>query len=488
MDAMTSSGTPALSRIDAALGDGIEAAVRTKHRMRLRRLGHAHVFESTEDRWASGDPPPRSGCELEMLIDGAQAFPRIAQAIQEARESVHITGWHVAPYFELERGTQPTVLGELLAEAAQRLDVRVLVWAGSPLPVFHPTRREVADGIRTLTRRTKIRCEPDPREHPFHCHHEKTVTIDGRLAFVGGIDMTDQAGDRFDTSAHEARRRLGWHDVGTQLRGPAVADVAAHFNLRWQELTGDALPDAGDLDEVGSHTVQVVRTVSDGMYDRLPHGEFRILEAYTRALRQAREFIYLENQFLWSPEIVDILADKLTSPPTPSFRLVILLPARANNGQDDTRGQLGVLEEADAGAGRMTAVTLRSRTGERDDRLYVHAKVGIVDDRWLTVGSANLNSHSLFNDTEMNVVTDDRALARDTRVRLWSEHLEVEPSAIAQREPASVVDEFWRPIAFEQLRRLRGGHPATHRLLALPGVSRRSRRLLGPLAGLVDDG
>ena len=44
--------------------------------------------------------------------------------------------------------------------------------------------------------------------------------IDDELAFVGGIDMTDLAGDRFDLSAHPARRRLGWHDVGTRLRGP----------------------------------------------------------------------------------------------------------------------------------------------------------------------------------------------------------------------------------------------------------------------------
>jgi phosphatidylserine/phosphatidylglycerophosphate/cardiolipin synthase-like enzyme len=47
--------------------------------------------------------------------------------------------------------------------------------------------------------------------------------------------------------------------------------------------------------------------------------------------------------------------------------------------------------------------------------LYVHAKVGIVDDRWLTVGSANLNAHSLLNDTEMNVCSDHPELARHTR-------------------------------------------------------------------------
>ena len=86
-------------------------------------------------------------------------------------------------------------------------------------------------------------------------------------------------------------------------------------------------------------------------------------------------------------------------------------------------------------------------SGTRDDRLYVHAKVGVVDDKWLTIGSANLNAHSLLNDTEMNVVTDNEALARDTRLRLWAEHLEVDKEAIADDEPSTVIDERWRPIA-----------------------------------------
>jgi phosphatidylserine/phosphatidylglycerophosphate/cardiolipin synthase-like enzyme len=64
------------------------------------------------------------------------------------------------------------------------------------------------------------------------------VAIDGELAFVGGIDMTDDAGDRFDTQEHQARRELGWDDVATRLPGPAVADVAEHFRMRWRELTG----------------------------------------------------------------------------------------------------------------------------------------------------------------------------------------------------------------------------------------------------------
>ena len=475
--------------MDRLVGDRVEAAVRAKHAWRLRRLGWTHVLTPPDDGlWATGDPAPRERCSLDVLVDGAAAFPAIAEAIANARDHVHVTGWHVAPYFELMRGARPAVLGELLAEAAERIDVRVLVWAGAPVPAFHPTRKEVREAVEKLTRGTRIRCEPDPREHPFHCHHEKTVIIDGEVAFVGGIDMTDYAGDRFDTSDHPARRRLGWHDVGTRVRGPAVLDVHDHFALRWRELSGEQLERPPAPAPAGESTVQVVRTIAENMYEAIPRGEFRVLESYVRAIRSAQRLVYLENQFLWSPEVVDLLADKLRRPPCEEFRVVVVLPARANNGHDDTMGQLGVLVGADDNAGRLLAATIRSRTGHRDDRLYVHAKVGIVDDRWLTVGSANLNAHSLLNDTEMNVVTDDAGLARATRLRLWSEHLEVDVDAIAGEEPHVTVDQRWRPVAFEQLERRDAGEPPTHRLLALPGVSRRSRRLLGPLIGLVDDG
>jgi phosphatidylserine/phosphatidylglycerophosphate/cardiolipin synthase-like enzyme len=235
-------------------------------------------------------------------------------------------------------------------------------------------------------------------------------------------------------------------------------------------------------------TVQVVRTVSEDMYDAVPRGDFRIMEAYLRAIEAAEDYIYLESQFLWSPEIVDALVAKIRRPPSPRFRIVVLLPARANNGQDDTKGQLAVLVDADDTHRHFLAATIRSLTGDRDDPLYVHAKVGIVDDRWLTIGSANLNSHSLFNDTEMNVVTDDAELARGTRERLWAEHLELTLPEVEGIDPTTLVDERWRPIAGEQLRRRETGLRPSHRLIALPGVSKRSRRLLGPLQELVDDG
>jgi len=130
---------------------------------------------------------------------------------------------------------------------------------------------------------------------------------------------------------------------------------------------------------------------------------------------------------------------------------------------------------------------LRARAARPAAGLRAREEIGIVDDRWLTRGSANLNEHSLFNDTEVNVVTCDAQIARETRLRLWSEHLD-RPAREISGPPARVVDEVWKPIAAEQARRRKAGEPQTHRLSLLPGVSRHTRRLLGPVNGLLVDG
>jgi phosphatidylserine/phosphatidylglycerophosphate/cardiolipin synthase-like enzyme len=478
-----------VERVDGWVGDRIERATGRHHRRRLKRVGRSDQLDppAGSSLWAAGDPPPRPGGALDVLIDGGEALPRLADALSGARSHVHIAGWHLTPAFGLTRDDRASRLRDLLGDLAERIDVRVLLWAGAPVRFFTPARGAVRGVRDELLRGTRVRCALDSRERPMHCHHEKLVIIDGEVAFVGGIDLTSLGGDRFDTSDHPMHGRLGWHDASSRVRGPAVGDVAAHFAARWRETTGDLVEPTPPPAGAGDVELQVVRTVPDKVYDFLPQGDFRIVEAYTRALRSARRLVYLENQFLWSPQAVEILADKLREPPGDDFRVVVVLPAKPNNGADTTRGQLGVLAAADDGAGRFLATTLSTRSGGISGPLYVHAKIGIVDDAWLTVGSANLNEHSFFNDSEMNVVTCDHRLARETRLRLWAEHLERAVEGVSG-DPTRVIDELWRPIALEQLERRRRGEPLTHRLQELPGVSRRSMALLGPLHGLFVDG
>jgi phosphatidylserine/phosphatidylglycerophosphate/cardiolipin synthase-like enzyme len=474
--------------VDKAIGNAAERLVRAHHARRLHRIGWERALDPPDGAlWAAGEPPPRSGCSVEVLVDGSAALPRLARELAAARSHVHLAGWFVSPEFALTRGGESPGLRELLARVAERVSVRVLLWAGSPLPLFHPDRHDV-DGVRhALTFGTKIEVATDAKERPMHCHHEKLVVIDDRLAFVGGIDLTTYAGDRYDTPAHEARGEVGWHDALAMLRGPVVADVAEHFRERWRAVTADSLPPSKRARRAGDVEVQFVRTVPEHVYDSVGDGDFRILEAYTRALQSARDLIYLENQFLWSSEIATILEDKLANPPSDDFRMVVVLPASPNDGRDDTRGQVADLIECDDGAGRLLACSLVALGGRGPQQVYVHSKIGIVDDRWLTIGSANLNEHSLFNDTEANVVTCDANLARETRLQLWSEHLQ-RPLEEISGPPTRVVDELWKPTAEEQARRRDAGEPPTHRLCLLPHVSTRTRRLLGPINGLLVDG
>jgi phosphatidylserine/phosphatidylglycerophosphate/cardiolipin synthase-like enzyme len=470
-----------------ALGSAIDNAVSSHHVRRLRKVGWDRAFEAPGRAWASGEFPPREGNRVEVLIDGAEYLPRVAEELAAAQSHVHLTGWYFSPELALTRDEEPVTVRKLLGELAERIPVRVLIWSGAPVPVFRPSRGDVLSMVERFRRGTRIHCQLDSCVRFMHCHHEKTIVIDDRVAFVGGIDLTDNSGDRYDSQAHPARGGIGWHDVAVRLEGPVVADVAEHFRLRWHGATDEVLPPARVPEPAGEIEVQIVRTIPENVYERnLPNGEFSVFESYVRAIRSAERFVYLENQFLWSPEIVELLAEKLRNPPRNDFRVLVMLPVRANDGADVSRGQVAALIHADNENARFLACSIYARSGKRRDPIYVHAKVGIVDDRWLAIGSANLNEHSLFNDSEMNVVVHDEALARETRLRLWSEHLELPLDRIAG-DPTEAVDRYWEPISEEQLERLETGRHLTHRLVKLPGVSGRHRRFLGSLEGRIYD-
>src|SRR6476661_8469437 len=319
-----------LERVDCVVGDSIERAMSAHHRRRLRKVGWEHALLANDASWAVGGEPPSTGNAIEVLVDGEEALPRMAEAIAGARSHVHIAGWCVTPDFALTADEPPVILHDLLADAARRVPVRVLLWGGAPLPMYPVSRRAVRSVRDALCKDSAIVCALDTHERPLHCHHEKLVVVDDELAFVGGVDLTDLGGDRWDTPEHPARGRLGWHDAATRLRGPIVADVAGHHDLRWTAVTGEQLPAVPVPAPAGETTIQLLRTVPERVYDSLPDGTFGILEGYMRALRAARELVHLESQFLWLPELVEVLADKLRDPPGDRFRVVVVLPSKAN--------------------------------------------------------------------------------------------------------------------------------------------------------------
>lgn len=497
------------------LGDGIDAVLRGRHRRRLVANG----WVSSEDGLA-GLLAPRTrmlpGNSVDVLIDGRDAFASMLDALRAARHTISITGWTASADFRLVRGAEAVTLGQALGEAAGRgVGVRVLLWGGPPLPVGHPTRADAQRSKAGFDAVPGVRCLLDRREYPMDCHHEKLLIVDDRVAFAGGLDFSDFAYDRWDTGLHAPHDgSVGWHDVAIRVEGPAASAAARHVEQRWAEMAGvqgvrapsgvqehAALPEGAgeqrkprnplapsdsvrrvaDTSAVGSIEVGFARTIPDGVYRFLPRGDFSILSEYVSALSRARRLVYLENQFLWCPEVVDVLEGLLRRRPD-DFRLLLVLPSRPHAGVDATLGQLSRLVDADAGRGRLLATILQHTAPGH--HVYVHAKVGIVDDEWLTVGSANLNEHSLFNDTEANFVVRDSRLAADTRRRLWAEHLGRDCGG----DPLELIDQVWRRVADEQTQRHRAGQAPTARIRTIDHIGPRTDLLLGPLTSVVVDG
>ena len=320
----------------------------------------------------------------------------------------------------------------------------------------------------------------------------RSSIVDGEIAFVGGIDLTSLAGDRFDSAGHPVRGGLGWHDVATRLRGPAVADVDEHFRARWHEVTGERSPATRLRPAAGGVEVQVVRTVPEQVYDSAAAtATSASSRAYTRALRDARSADLPR-------EPVPVVAGDRRDPGATScatrrrdeFRVVVLLPAKPNNGGDDTRGQVGRAVAADDG-GRRASSRRRSASarGARDrpalrSRQGRHRRRPLADDR---LGQPQRALAVQRHRDERRHLR--RGLAGTTRLRLWAEHLERDARGRRRPPPHDVVDRLLAPDRRSSSAggSTRGGRRRTA-CSSCRGVSRRSMALLGPLQGLVVDG
>jgi phosphatidylserine/phosphatidylglycerophosphate/cardiolipin synthase-like enzyme len=275
-----------------------------------------------------------------------------------------------------------------------------------------------------------------------------------------------------------------WHDCHVLFTGDPAADVQHNIEQRWDEagwpwwrriapplaslgamyLAGQrhsgqrallaeergAFPAGAGPDVPGVKArVQVVRTIPPLTYRFAPAGIYGIAQAYTLAVRRARRFIYLESQYLWLENYVGIdsqrlgwqshhmraLLTELAAAAERGVEIALVLPDHPNCGRRFTDGGIAWLRQhapQAAAAGRLHFFTLATAAptmapdlaqGQMRYRpVYVHAKVGIIDDRWATVGSANLNSRGLSHDAELNVAVLDGEFARGLRLMLWSEH------------------------------------------------------------------
>jgi phosphatidylserine/phosphatidylglycerophosphate/cardiolipin synthase-like enzyme/uncharacterized membrane protein YdjX (TVP38/TMEM64 family) len=340
---------------------------------------------------------------------------------------------------------------DAVARRKPGLRVHALGWDFAPL---YALEREMLPLLR-LDRQThrRVRFRLDDRHPVGASHHQKIVVIDDALAFCGGLDIT---ACRWDTSEHAARdpRRNDpgfgeygpFHDVQMAVDGEAARSLGDLARDRWRRASRRRLRAVGasadpwpeelpvDLENV---EVGIARTVPAASEQQNQVREVERL--HVEALRAARRFVYLENQYLTSSAVGDVLAQRLEEREGPE--VVLVLPY----------GCSGWLEEAAMGVLRARLLR-RLRAADRHDRLRLyhprvpgvedrdftlHSKVAVIDDRLLRIGSANLANRSMGLDTECDLAIEshgnDRSVAEAIagfRSRLLAEHLGCDPEDV----------------------------------------------------------
>jgi len=403
----------------------------------------------------TGDPVNLSeGNTFEPLIDGAELFPRVTEVAKIATSSINFMNLNfrighdleamrdgdlLITEFEDDFDFRSPPLGEpvegemiqqiMLDKLAQDVAVRVIV-ADIALKT-DDAPNQVVEFFQDSDVETKI------ADYGIEVLHGRTLIVDGTFAFVIGSSF-DQ--NYFSSPPHEIRdaRHRGslLHDVAAQVTGPAVVFIEETFVTVWNQAEradgepSDEVEPQARFSGTGEIGMQVLRTMPAKRFadffpgpEPLEHGETSVLEAYQRAIARAKDFIYIEDQYFTNSAIVDALIDRMNDPTVPNLQLIIVLninPDFFGYPRKQTRNIRQMQQKITNSRNRFKVFTLWStQFSDEPDRakkpfeimnIEVHSKVAIIDDKWATVGTANLDGSGM-NAIEISDVVDAALLA-----------------------------------------------------------------------------
>ena len=389
-----------------------------------------------------------------VLVDADAYYRCLEQSLLMARRSIWVLGWDFNGRISLrpDEGANSETLGSLLrglVEKHEELEIRLLIW---DLGAIYSQKRLTLSLDEEWSNHPRIHLRLD-NKHPLRAsHHQKLVCIDDTVAFAGGIDLTIK---RWDTSEHLAGHPARTepdgtlyapvHDIQMAVEGDAAVALGDLARQRWHVATGEehgpAHLDAecwpaGLVPDLVDTKVAIART-RPAQSGRATRREAALLNH--DALTSARHSIYIETQYFASSAIGRILANRLKEKDGPEIVILVTESAR------------GVFERFVMGGNRDRLIR-RMRKADRFGRLRVmyavvpgrddkecevliHSKLVIVDDRFLRIGSSNLNNRSEGLDTECDLAVeakdqDQRRAIASLRDRLLAEHLESTPEAV----------------------------------------------------------
>jgi phosphatidylserine/phosphatidylglycerophosphate/cardiolipin synthase-like enzyme len=393
-----------------------------------------------------------------VIVDASDYYRIIAAAMAAAQQRIFIVGWDFDTRVVLtpdDHGRGETLGRFFLRLANDNPDrqINILKWNFGALKQF----LHVSAVIWLLRwKRTKAIDYRYDSSHPIGCsHHQKIVTIDDRLAACGGIDI---AGSRWDTPEHcdddphrvtpNGKPYMPWHDATMLMQGEVAESLSELGRERWKTATRDDLVPIKACDQpwpqgldVAFKNVDVAIARTRAAYNDVP--EIREIEAlYVDMIAAVKCHLYIENQYLTSATISAAIARRMAEPDPPE--VVLVMPRHAQGWLEQTAmdGTRLKLAKAIAKVDHAKRFRIYVPVTKSGTDIYVHAKITVLDDRLLRIGSGNLNNRSQGLDSECDVIIDaalpanhgTEAAMTSLRHRLIAEHLGSTPEEVAAKE------------------------------------------------------
>jgi cardiolipin synthase len=322
-----------------------------------------------------------SGNRVEILLNGDEIFPAKLRTIRSARKNINYA------QYVFDEGQPSVDIANALAERCRAgVTVNLLLDGVGTLTM--------PEEYRQLMRQAGCRIETFRPLNPFafdrlnYRNHRRILVVDGRVGITGGSGTSGKWGGNGQTEDH-------WRDTDVWVEGPVVEQLQGAFAENWLEATGVALGGSDyfprPLASKGGVAAQAVRSSPEG-------GSAAMYVVFLLAMTSAQRTIYITNPyFLPDNKMIDTLAATARR----GVRVVVLLPGAIDHNlvRQASRSELGRLLEAGVEVYEYRAAML-------------HAKTMVVDSRWATVGSTNLDRRSFALNDELNLVVYNESVAQ----------------------------------------------------------------------------
>ena len=334
-----------------------------------------------------------------LLMSGQEKFDDMFEAIRQARSSIHLE------YFNFRNDSVAKLLFTILeAKAEQGVEVRALFDGFGNTSNNRPLKKSHLAAIRSHGVQIY---EFNPVKFPwiddiFNRDHRKIVVIDGQLAYTGGMNVADYYVNGTEQVGE-------WHDMHCRIEGEEVNTLQKIFLRMWKKVTGEEIHGAkyyrygsegGYFKGLKPDTTATRGRKMVGIINREPHTSNEIIrEFYYNAIKYARDSIKIINPYF-----------------TPSPRLKRALRKAAERG---VKVELMLSVKSDIPLTPDCGFYNAHRLMKRGVKVWMfkpgfhHTKIIMVDGKFCTVGSANLNSRSLRWDYEENAVIVDKHTTKE---------------------------------------------------------------------------